>query len=65
MTIYHQRHLTLFFLIEQNDVSTANNAQFCHGLYRSCSRYQLKFKKVLTIPLPGGEYLQKILQGNF
>jgi len=49
----------ILFLIKQNDVSTAYNAQFCHGLYRSCSRYQIKLKK--NVPanlLPDGGYLQ-------
>ena len=49
----------IFSLIKKNDVSNAYNAQFCHGLYLSCARYQIKLRKNRpTNLLPDGGYLQ-------
>ncbi len=51
---------SIFPLIKEHaDVSVAYNVQFCHGLYRSCARYQTKLgENCPTNLLPDGGYFR-------
>lgn len=58
----------IFDRIENNELSVAYRAQFCHGLYESCARYKIKNKKERPDHLmPDGSLLKldkKIVTGN-
>jgi HD-GYP domain-containing protein (c-di-GMP phosphodiesterase class II) len=59
-----QATCTLFQRIENNEVSAAYKAQFCHGLHKSCSRYKFKIQKNVENSMisdglmPDGSFLQ-------